>query len=136
MKSDGMRPQRVAEGLRARLAELIRKEADDPRLAALVITSVHMTDDLGIAKVNVRLLAGDDEKSRRRLMSSLGSMAGHLRRALGREVRMKRLPELRFYYDVGVDNERQVTRILDELSQGEEAPPAALPPSEAPRGDS
>ncbi|MEZ4372700.1 MAG: 30S ribosome-binding factor RbfA [Polyangiaceae bacterium] len=115
MKSDGRRPQRVAEGIRGRLAELIRREAGDPRVAALVITSVEMTDDLGIAKINVRLLAGDDERSRKRVMNSLSRMAGHLRKALGQSLQMKRLPELRFYYDAGVDNERRVEAILDEL---------------------
>lgn len=115
MKSDGRRPQRVAEGIRGRLAELIRREAGDPRVAALVITSVEMTDDLGIAKVNVRLLAGDDERSRKRVMSSLSRMAGHLRKGLGQSLKMKRLPELRFYYDAGIDNERRVEAILDEL---------------------
>lgn len=120
MKSDGRRPQRVAEGIRGRLAQLILKESNDPRMAALVITSVEMTDDLGIAKINVRLLAGDDERGRKRLMSSLSRMTGHLRKTLGGSLNMKRLPELRFYYDSGVDNERRVEAILEEI-QAEDA---------------
>ncbi|HTA89742.1 MAG TPA: ribosome-binding factor A, partial [Polyangiaceae bacterium] len=59
--SDGRRGKRVAELIRAHLAELMRREVDDPRLAALVITTVDVTDDLMSARIGVRLLVGDED---------------------------------------------------------------------------
>jgi len=100
-------------------------------MAALVITSVQMTDDLGIAKINVRLLVGDDERARKRLMSSLSRMTGHLRKTLGGSLNMKRLPDLRFYYDAGVDNERRVESILEEIQAEDAERASALSGSEA-----
>ncbi len=79
MTSDGRRGKRVAELMRAYLAELMRREVDDPRLAAVVITTVEVTDDLMSARIGVRLLVGDeDPKTRAVVMKSLAKGAGSI----------------------------------------------------------
>ena len=117
MKGDGRRPQRVAERVRAHVADVLLK-LGDPSLALLVITGVEVTDDLGIARVRVRALDDEpDPKAREKVLRSLRRAAGRLRRGLGQELKIKRTPELQFFYDAGHDNERRVTGILDEIHQ-------------------
>ena len=116
MTTDGRRGKRVAELLRAHLAELLRREVDDPRLAALVITSVDVTDDLLSARIGVRLLIGDeDPKARTAVMKSLGKGAGRLRRLIAPRLELRRSPELRFQYDAGHDASRRVEELLQEI---------------------
>jgi ribosome-binding factor A len=119
--SDGRRGKRVAELIRAHLAELMRREVDDPRLAALVITTVEVTDDLMSARIGVRLLVGDeDEKSRKAALKSLARGAGRLRRLVAPRLELRRSPELRFHYDTGHDASRRVEEILHEIKRDEE----------------
>jgi len=116
MTTDGRRGKRVAELLRAYLAELMRREVDDPRLAAVVITTVEVTDDLMSARIGVRLLVGDeDPKIRAVVLKSLTKGAGRLRRLIAPRLELRRSPELRFHYDAGHDASRRVEELLHEI---------------------
>jgi ribosome-binding factor A len=122
MTTDGRRGKRVAELLRAHLAELLRREVDDPRLAAVVLTSVEVTDDLMSARVGVRLLVGDeDPKVRTAVMKSLSKGAGRLRRLIAPRLELRRSPELRFHYDAGHDASRRVEELLHEIHEEDRA---------------
>jgi ribosome-binding factor A len=116
MNSDGRRGKRVAELIRAHLADLMRREVDDPRLAAVVVTTVDVTDDLMSARIGVRLLVGDeDPKKRAGVLKALASGAGRLRRLIAPKLELRRAPELRFNYDAGHDASRRVEELLHEI---------------------
>lgn len=132
MTSDGRRGKRVAELIRAYLAELMRREVDDPRLAAVVITTVDVTDDLMSARIGVRLLIGDeDPKMRAVVLKSLARGAGRLRRLIAPRLELRRSPELRFHYDAGHDASRRVEELLHEIKEDDQAR-APSGPAEAP----
>lgn len=115
--SDGHRPARIAETIRGYLAESFTK-LDDPRLSALVVTGLTVTPGLEQAKVSVRLLVGDDDpRERKRVMLSLKKVTGTLRKGLGSRLRVRRLPELRFRYDDGIDNTKRVEQLLAEIDR-------------------
>ena len=123
MTSDGRRPRRVAEAIRAQLAEAFSRELGDPRLSDLVITSVDVTDDLSLARVGVRSLTRDaDPGQRDQVLSGLRQVAGRLRGRVGSRLRLRRTPELRFEYDTGHDALRRVEELLDEIRR-EPRPP-------------
>ena len=129
MTTDGRRGKRVAELIRAYLAELMRREVDDPRLAAVVITTVDVTDDLMSARIGVRLLVGDeDPKMRATVLKSLARGAGRLRRLIAPRLELRRSPELRFHYDAGHDATRRVEELLHEIKQDVQAQAPAPEP--------
>jgi ribosome-binding factor A len=102
--------------VRTFVTEAMRREIDDPRLAAIVVTDVEVPDDLAFADIKVRLLVGDDdERARKAAVTSLQRAAPRLRRALGPSLQLRRVPELRFSYDVGHDAARRVDEILREI---------------------
>jgi ribosome-binding factor A len=118
MIKDGRRGRRVAELLRSRLSEALRREIDDPELGELVLTSVEVTDDLSVARIGVRLLVGDeDEKKRRRVLKHLHRAGGRLRRAVAPRLELRRAPELHFAYDSGHDAARRVEELLREIER-------------------
>jgi len=114
----GLRARRVATSIRERVTELLAREVSDPSIAGLVITDVELPDDLSIAWVKCRLLVGgEDPKKQRSAMASVGRVAGRIRRGLGRSLRLKRVPELRFVYDTGADAARRIEDILHEIAR-------------------
>jgi ribosome-binding factor A len=114
--TDGRRTKRVAELIQRHFAEALLREVDDPRFAAVVVTSVVVSDDLMIAQIGVRLLvADDDERQRRDIVGRLRRAAPRLRRAITPRLELKRAPELRFHYDVGPDAHQRVSELLREV---------------------
>jgi ribosome-binding factor A len=125
--NDGRRTKRVAELIQRHFAEILRREVDDPRLAAVVVTGVEISDDLMIAKIGVRLLvADDDERQRKSIVERLRRAAPRLRRVITPRLELKRAPELRFHYDVGPDAQQRVSELLREV----DAERAAATPDE------
>jgi ribosome-binding factor A len=105
------------------LADLMRREVDDPRLVAVVVTTVEVTDDLMSARIGVRLLVGDeDPKKRAQVLKGLASGAARLRRLIAPKLELRRSPELRFHYDAGHDASRRVEEILHEIKHEPSAP--------------
>jgi ribosome-binding factor A len=120
--SDGRRTKRVAELIQRHFAEVLRREVDDPRFAAVVVTGVDVSDDLMIAKIGVRLLVtDDDERQRKGIIERLRRAAPRLRRALTPRLELKRAPDLRFHYDVGPDAHQRVATLLREVEAERQA---------------
>ena len=129
--NDGRRTKRVAELIQRHFAEILRREVDDPRLAAVVVTGVEISDDLMIAKIGVRLLVADDDaRQRKSIVELLRRAAPRLRRQITPRLELKRAPELRFHYDVGPDAQQRVSELLREVDAERDA---AMP--EEPEGD-
>jgi len=118
--SDGSpvkRSVRVAERIRLELSELLlRGEVRDPRAAGAIVSRVIVTDDLSLARVYVRLLdPAADERRQKDLVKALEGARGYLRREIGKRLSSKRTPDLKVYWDDGVERADRVEGILAEL---------------------
>ena len=117
-RGDGRRPKRVAESVRTYLSQVLFTEVADPRLKALVVTRVEMSADLGIAFVYVRVMAGeDDDAARDSAVRAIQRVGGRFQRGLGRQLRMRRTPELRFRYDDTPEVRGRISELLDEVKR-------------------
>jgi ribosome-binding factor A len=103
------RPERVAHLVQAKLAELLIREARDPRLREVTLTAVRMTPDLRSARVYFRVLGGGDISP---IQRALERATPYLRGQVGRALGLRVTPELRFEFDSTPDQARRVDALL------------------------
>src|SRR5712671_961363 len=107
------RMRRVNESVRQVLAEAL-PDLKDPRIGLVTITGVVTSPDLRVATVYVSVLG--NARKRRATLEGLESAHGLLQARLGRQLRMKRTPELTFEYDLSVERGVRMTQLIDELA--------------------
>ncbi len=107
------RSSRVADQIRAEVADLLAREVHDPGVGFLTITRVDVTSDLQHARVHYTTLG--DRKARGESQRALRRAAPFLRRHIGRRLRLKRVPELEFFFDESIEQHDRIERILQEL---------------------
>jgi ribosome-binding factor A len=117
--SQGSRPSRVADQLRAEITDLLTREVRDPGIGFLTITHVKVTPDLQVARLYYTTLG--DDKTRRDTQRALERATPFLRRHIGRRLRLKRVPELEFFFDEVIERGDRVERILQEISAERDA---------------
>ena len=112
----GERTDRVGEEFREILAEEIQK-LKDPRVGFVTVTGVKVSPDLRVAWVYFTTLG--DEKAKAASRAALRSAAPHLRHELGRQVRLKVTPEIRFEEDASIATGERIDAIIDRLHEQE-----------------
>ncbi|NQV07493.1 30S ribosome-binding factor RbfA [bacterium] len=106
--------RRINETLREILAVEIDR-LKDPGLGFVTLTGVDTAPDLMSAKVFYSVL-GDDEQHAS-TAAALKRAAPHLRSLLGRQVRLKFTPELRFTVDVSIEGGMRIDEVLRSLEE-------------------
>ena len=124
LQMPSQRSSRVGEQIREDLTELLAREVHDPGIGFLTITRVQVTSDLQSARVYYTILG--DAQARKQSSRALERATPFLRRQLGRRLRLRRIPELHFFFDENIDRLDRVERILQEL-QTERAGRAEAP---------
>ena len=115
--SGGVRPTRVSEEFREILAEEIPR-LKDPRVGFVTVIAVAVTPDLRHARISYSTMG--DEKEKRATAAALRSARGHLRRVIGRQVRLKVLPDLEFQEDEAIRAAGRIDELLHRLHRNEE----------------
>lgn len=121
------RTEKLADLLQSTLAEMIQRRLKDPALEGglLSLTRVEVAPDLATARVYVSVLSlgdGSDVDTRLReegILEALGRAGPLLTRELARELRLRRVPRLRFLPDRSIDEASRVTALMRELAPGE-----------------
>jgi ribosome-binding factor A len=111
--SQGSRPDRVADQLRAELATLLTRDVHDPGIGFVTLTRVQVTPDLQQARVFYTTLG--DDKARANSGKALGRAASFLRRQIGSRLRLRRVPELIFTYDESIAGQDRIEQLLHEI---------------------
>jgi len=125
----GSRPSRVGDQLRKELSDLLARDVQDPGIGFLTITHVKITPDLQVARVYYTTMG--DAKSLRESQRALERATPFLRRQIGGRLRLKRVPQLEFFFDESVARGDRIERILQDISaerqelqqEGDQAPP-------------
>jgi ribosome-binding factor A len=129
------RPARIGDQIRVEITGMLSRQVHDPGIGFLTITRVDVTADLQHARVYYTTLG--DDKARRESARALERASPFLRRQLAGRLRLRRAPELQFFFDVTVEQHDRIEKILMELqeeraSRPPDDEPSASPPDEPP----
>ena len=111
MPKEFNRTQRVAAQIQRELAQLIQFEVKDPRVGLVTVSGVDVTRDLAHAKVYITVL--DESHDVEGAIEGLNRASGFLRRALGKALTMRAVPELHFMYDASVERGANLSALID-----------------------
>lgn len=114
------RARRVGQAVQEELARLFIKGLKDPRIGFLTITGVKMTPDLRSGTVFYSVMG--DEAAKRETAAGLKAAVGYLKRELGRVLKLRHIPDLRFVYDESIDRGARIEELLQEVKKQGEAP--------------
>lgn len=114
------RPERLEDQIHFLLSNLIQRELRDPELGFLTLTAVRLSPDRSVAKVYFTVLpanGGDQEAQDGLTRKALGRAAGFLRSQLASRLKMRRVPELRFFPDGTLEEGNHMETLLAEIEK-------------------
>jgi len=106
------RSLRVADQIQRELAEILRTELKDPRVAMITLTGVEVTNDYAHAKVFYTLMGNAEERAATAV--GLKQAGGFLRSQIARRIKLHSIPQLHFVYDASVERGFELSRLIDE----------------------
>ncbi len=105
------RQQRVAELIHQEISNLLEFNTHDPRIGLVTVTEVEVTPDLKNATIYVTFMADDKAE----VMAGLESAVPFFRRELGRNVKLRHTPALRFKLDSSLDYGQKIETLLSGI---------------------
>lgn len=108
------RSARVSSQIQKELAVILQRGIKDPRLGFVTVNEVSVTKDLSVAKVYVTLLNADKSAIKNNI-AILNEASPYLRSEVGKRMKMRSIPELRFYYDDSLDTGLRMDALLKGL---------------------
>ncbi|ASK78378.1 ribosome-binding factor A [Paraphotobacterium marinum] len=114
MVKEYSRTQRVSEQIKRELAQIIHREVKDPRIGMVTLSDVEVTTDLSYAKVYFTTLNIDSdlEKDPSKLLNKISPM---LRSLLGKKIRLRVTPELKFIYDNSLTEGMRISNLVSKV---------------------
>ena len=125
------RAGRLGEEIRKILSEMLISGIKDPRVseAMVSVSSVDVTNDGSYATCYISVLTptggdgkpeAEDLKIREDVIEGLRSAKGLIKREIGKQVKVRHIPELIFKIDTSMDYGRHIDKVLRELDIDDE----------------
>jgi ribosome-binding factor A len=109
------RSDRAAESIRMSVSRTLRESIADPALQEVTITRVEVTHDLSFARIFYTVLGGNEE--RLAAQNGFDRATPFIRSKVGEEVPLRTVPEIRFQFDKGVENQMRLEEIFATLPE-------------------
>lgn len=117
----GYRQGRLGEEIRRIVSDLLLKEIKDPRLSRMVtISAVEVTEDGSYATIYITVLGSNaaaetSGEEKNDVLAALKSAKGLIRREIGRQIKLRHVPDLLFKMDTSLEYGRHISKLIDEL---------------------
>lgn len=118
MPREFKRSDRVASQVQREMAELIRLHVKDRALGLITVSDAEVTRDLSVATLYVSFLGAKLGTSD--CLKQLDTYRSLLRQSLGKQMRLRVLPEIRFVFDDSLERGQKMDALLKGLSDGQD----------------
>ena len=113
MAREYARTDRVGQQIQKEIAIILMREIKDPRLSMTTVSAVEVTRDLAYAKVFVTFY-NDDAEAIKASLEVLADAEGYIRSLLGKRLRARIMPHLRFVYDSSMSEGVRMSALVDQ----------------------
>jgi|TARA_B110000014_G_scaffold262618_1_gene256998 ribosome-binding factor A len=113
MAREYARTDRVGQQIQKEIATILMREIKDPRLSMTTVSSVEVTRDLAYAKIFVTFINDQPEEIKASL-AVLADAEGYIRSLLGKRLRARIMPHLRFVYDSSMTEGVRMSALVDK----------------------
>lgn len=114
-----LRRERLADEIRDVVSScFLGGRIEDPRLQGLTITAAKITGDLQMAYIYFRLY---DPTTLASTNKGLESIAGYLRSQLAKQLKIRKVPELKFFYDESIETGAKIEGLLSKIKSETDA---------------
>ena len=104
----------LAGEIKGDLTEIFANEIKDPHIDSMVsVTDVEVSNDLSYARIYVSKLGS--QRDREALLDALTKANGFIRSALSQRLKIRKVPELRFFLDDSLEYGAKIEKLLSEL---------------------
>ena len=114
MAREFSRSQRMGPLILRTLNEVIRSDLNDTGLSGVSLTSIDLSHDLSIAKIYFSSIQFNDEIHIP--MEGLARASGYLRKKLGSSIKIRHVPELRFFHDDSISKGIEISSLIDQAN--------------------
>jgi ribosome-binding factor A len=118
------RARRIGDRMLEELAEILQRQAADPRLEGLTVTGVDVDRELAFATIYVTAVATAERRDD--ILEGLERARGFLRSELARRIPLRSFPQLRLRWDASVDHGAHIDELLDALKRGQDEAPSGV----------
>jgi ribosome-binding factor A len=109
------RPERVADMLREEIMQIVGYELEDPRVQAVTVTDVRLSDNLRDASVYVLVEGSEDEILA--ALTALRHAAPYVRKQVGFALQLRHTPEIHFIRDTVEERGARVDKLLQGIER-------------------
>ena len=115
------RTDRVAQQIQKEIAVILQREIKDPRLGMVTVSAVEVSRDLSYAKVFITVLNTSDEDKTKQSAAILNEATGYIRSLLGKRIRARIMPELKFVIDNSLMEGMRISNLVDSVIKEDNA---------------
>ena len=118
------RADRVAQQIQREIAVILQREVKDPRVGMVTVSDVELTRDLQHAKIFVTFFLNEEDNIEAGI-KVLNDASGYIRILLGKAMKLRVVPEIRFVYDKTLVEGMRISNLItntvrdDQLRRGE-----------------
>lgn len=111
------RSVRVSDLIREEVADIIMNKVKHKTLGFVTVTGAKVSDDLRSATVYVSVLNTEESD---RTASKLNALGPFIKGELGKRLKMKFVPSLRFKIDEAIAYGMKIDKLLNDIESGKE----------------
>ena len=120
MSREFKRSDRVAQELKKEVAVILQREVKDPRIGMVTVSDVEVSRDLAYAKIFVTFLFDNDQEAINQGMKGLEKASPYIRSLVGKAMRLRIVPELRFIYDESLVEGMRMSNLVSNVIREDE----------------
>ena len=102
---------------------MLLREIKDPRLSGIVsISAVEVSGDYSYATIYITVLGeksqeGATDERKEEVLDAFNSAKGLIRREIGRQIKLRHVPDLVFKIDTSLEYGRRISKVISDLEK-------------------